>query len=84
MSFDHYVHRVMSGAECGPKAAALRAAMTAAEPFYTAAVRVRNRLYDGGFAKARTLPRPVISVGNVTTGGTGKTPVVRWLASKLR
>jgi tetraacyldisaccharide 4'-kinase len=30
------------------------------------------------------LPRPVVSVGNVTTGGTGKTPVVRWLCERLR
>jgi len=32
----------------------------------------------------RRLARPVISVGNVTTGGTGKTPVVRWLCERLR
>ena len=30
------------------------------------------------------LPHPTISVGNITTGGTGKTPVVRWLAERLQ
>lgn len=84
MSFEHYLRRVMSGAERGPRAAALRAALALAEPFYTSAVRLRNRGYDRNPAKVRRLPRPVVSVGNLTAGGTGKTPVVRWLAGHLR
>ena len=84
MAFDHYIRRVMSGSERGVAAAALRAALAAAEPVYSAAVRARNRSFDRDPAKARRLPRPVVSVGNLTAGGTGKTPVVRWLASRLR
>jgi tetraacyldisaccharide 4'-kinase len=84
MSFDHYLRRVMSGAERGPRAASLRAVLTVAEPFYATAAVLRNRMYDRRLLKVRTLPRPVVSVGNLTAGGTGKTPVVRWLASKLR
>jgi tetraacyldisaccharide 4'-kinase len=83
MSFDHYLRRVMSGAERGPRAASLRAALAVAEPFYAAAVSLRNRMYDRRLLTVRTLPRPVVSIGNLTAGGTGKTPVVRWLASKL-
>ena len=74
----------MSGAERGPAASALRAGLAVVEPFYAAAAAARNRSYDRRPDRARRLPRPVISVGNITAGGTGKTPVVRWLAERLR
>jgi tetraacyldisaccharide 4'-kinase len=45
---------------------------------------VRNWTFDAGVRTQAKLPRPVLSVGNITTGGTGKTPVVRWLADRLR
>ena len=50
---------------------------------YRAAVRLRNALYDSGYLKSRRLPCPVISVGNLTVGGTGKTPVTSFLAGML-
>ena len=53
------------------------------EPGYATAMRVRNQLYDRGLKRAHDLGRPAISVGNLTTGGTGKTPVVEWLARRL-
>ena len=40
-------------------------------------------LYSSGFLTTRRLPRPVVSVGNLTTGGGGKTPLTMWLAEKL-
>ncbi len=46
-------------------------------------VRVRRFLYRKGFLKSHTLPVPVIVVGNITVGGTGKTPLVIWLAELL-
>ncbi len=49
---------------------------------YRLAVRIRNRYYDrsGGSRKAQL---PVISIGNLTVGGTGKTPIVAWLGERL-
>lgn len=50
---------------------------------YSVMVRFRNRLYDTGAIRQRHLPRPVVSIGNVTAGGTGKTPVTATLATRL-
>ena len=45
--------------------------------------RLRVWLYEKGYLKQKRLNRPVISVGNITVGGTGKTPMVLWLAEKF-
>ncbi len=45
---------------------------------------VRNRLYDVGVCRTHALPIPAICVGNLTAGGTGKTPTVAWVADHLR
>lgn len=82
--FEDYVKPLMSGDATGAAPALLRAALAMAEPFYASGTALRNRLYDAGVLPARRLPRPVISIGNITTGGTGKTPMVRWLAERLR
>lgn len=52
-------------------------------PIYAAAVAHRNKRFDKGRG-VRTPPVPVISVGNITVGGTGKTPMVQHLARVLK
>ena len=73
----------MAGEAPGVRAGLMRAGMSVVSPVYSAAMRVRNWKFDRGIG-VQALPRPVISVGNVTTGGTGKTPVVQWLCERLR
>jgi len=51
---------------------------------YCFLVQLRRALYRSGFLAAVKLPAPVIVVGNITVGGTGKTPLVIWLAGFLR
>ncbi|HEX6190147.1 MAG TPA: tetraacyldisaccharide 4'-kinase [Pyrinomonadaceae bacterium] len=63
-----------------------RAAAIALAPLslvYGAAVNIRSALYRNGVFKTQTVGVPVISVGNITTGGTGKTPLVEWIAGRL-
>jgi tetraacyldisaccharide 4'-kinase len=50
---------------------------------YGGAVRARSLFYSLGLLKTRTLACPVISIGNITVGGTGKTPLVMALAKGL-
>jgi tetraacyldisaccharide 4'-kinase len=50
---------------------------------YGAVTHLRARAYRKGILKQRRLDGIVISVGNITVGGTGKTPMVLWLAERL-
>ena len=58
-------------------------ALGAGSLLYGAAVGARNAAYDRGWAKAVSLPCRVVSVGNLTIGGTGKTACVALIARKL-
>ncbi len=76
--------RLLSGERRGVGASMGRAVLRCIEPVYAALMTLRNFAYENGWSKTETLPAPAISVGNLTTGGTGKTPVVRWLVERLR
>ena len=61
----------------------LRPALKPLSLLYSLLVRGRLWCYQTGLLRGRRLPGKVISVGNLTVGGTGKTPMVLWLAERL-
>jgi tetraacyldisaccharide 4'-kinase len=75
---------VVSGRRRGVVAIASRGLLRVAETPYALATRLRNVAFDRGWKSVERVPAPVVSVGNITTGGTGKTPMVAWLARWLR
>lgn len=50
---------------------------------YGGLMRLRAASYQNGLLRSRKLPGTVVSVGNLTVGGTGKTPMVLWIAERL-
>ena len=53
-------------------------------PIYGALMKSREKLYHKGVFRQQSLPVPVISIGNLVLGGTGKTPTVRYIAKLLK
>ena len=51
---------------------------------YGAGVYLRNKMFDWGIYKERSFPLPVICIGNITVGGTGKTPHTEYLIRLLQ
>jgi tetraacyldisaccharide 4'-kinase len=75
---------LVSGRRRGMLAALTRGALRVAEVPYTLVVSHRNRQFDTGARKIHRASVPVITIGNLTLGGTGKTPIVKWLAKRFQ
>ncbi|QDS91373.1 Tetraacyldisaccharide 4'-kinase [Roseimaritima multifibrata] len=75
---------LMNGQRRDPLAFVLRPLLRIGSWFYGLGIRIRNSRYDRGVSETHDAGVPVISVGNLTTGGTGKTPLVCYLARELR
>ncbi|HUD01417.1 MAG TPA: tetraacyldisaccharide 4'-kinase [Rhabdochlamydiaceae bacterium] len=74
---ESYVLDIMEGRRKG------RSLLRALSYLYRTGVALRNEAYDVGVLKAHDAGLPVVSVGNIIAGGTGKTPFVKFLAEEL-
>lgn len=66
-----------------PGSRALRVALGPLAFAYGLVMRARNAAYDRGMLRSFPLGLPTISIGNLTVGGTGKTPIASWFAARL-
>lgn len=76
--------QVISGERRGFASGLLRCLLWLLTPPYRLIIQLRNLAYDNGWKQSVTAPLRIISIGNLTTGGTGKSPLVIWLAEQLR
>lgn len=80
---ERWWRRTISAEKAGAFGAVARAGLAAASLPLEAVVRLRNRFYDYRILAVLKPPVPVLSFGNLTVGGTGKTPAVIWCARYL-
>jgi len=75
--------KLISGQQASLGAVLLRLLLGVAAVGYSITVRLRNFLYSVGLLKVHRVNAVVLSVGNITVGGTGKTPLVIWLCKQI-
>ena len=75
---------IISGRRKGIGAAIMRALLSTLTPLYRLGVHRANQRFDNDPGAVSKVDVPIISIGNLTTGGTGKTPLVIWLCRQVR
>jgi tetraacyldisaccharide 4'-kinase len=80
---DRYLD-LIRGRTGGPLAHLARWSLKSVAIPYGAAIASRNLAFDRGWLRVHHAGVPVVSVGNLTVGGTGKTPMVEWVARRFR
>lgn len=78
-----YIERIIWGKNDTPWMQCLKPILYLLSLIYGAIVKMRIFLYRYGFLHTKSLPCKVVSLGNITIGGTGKTPMAIWLAEFL-
>lgn len=81
---EQFAREVMSGRKRGLAASLLRVGLWSAQWPYRVGIGCKNVAFDFRLREPFEVGVPIISVGNLTTGGTGKTPVVAFLANWFR
>lgn len=85
MAFERFFRKIADEGEAdSPLESAAQGILGAAAPFYAGGSVITRLLYSTGLRERGRLPVPVLSVGNITMGGTGKTPFCLWLIEWLR
>jgi tetraacyldisaccharide 4'-kinase len=83
VSWHTYWRGLASGSRTGLIDNLVLLLLTPSAWMYSLALRLRAQLYQMDILKTHHLPRPVVSIGNITVGGTGKTPVTAYIARFL-
>jgi len=76
-----FVERIWYGTDA--LASAVRTALIPAERIFGAIIGARDIMYDAGWLSSEEPAIPAVSVGNLSVGGTGKTPIAAWIAREL-
>jgi tetraacyldisaccharide 4'-kinase len=83
-NLESFLLDVILGERPGTRAALVRGALSACSKLFFLAILTRRALYSARILRDSTLGVQVIAIGNLTVGGTGKTPVVEKFARELR
>ncbi|WP_234971231.1 tetraacyldisaccharide 4'-kinase [Halanaerobium congolense] len=83
-SLRNYLEKIIDGSEKGISAAVIRCILFLLSLLYAQLAKIRSTLYQNNILKKKKANIPVISIGNITTGGTGKTPFTAFLAEELK